>query len=106
MLDDLAQTPHDVLVNTTSVGLKSDSSPVRSEWIDAPCVVMDAVYQPERTRFLRDADARGARCIPGKWMLVHQAVAQLSAWAGADWSDDTRQEIAEVMSEAFDAAGR
>jgi len=104
-LGELADIPHDVLVNTTSVGLVSEASPVRAEWIDASAVVMDAVYEPERTRLLRDAAARGARCVPGKWMLVYQAVAQLAAWAGAQWDEATQEGVATVMAEAFDAAG-
>jgi shikimate dehydrogenase len=58
---------------------------------------MDAVYQPERTRLLRDAEACGARTIPGKWMLVHQAAEQLRLWTGRDAPVD-------VMARAFDAA--
>jgi shikimate dehydrogenase len=61
-------------------------------------VVMDAVYEPERTRLLRDAEARGARTVPGKWMLVHQAAEQLRLWTG-------REAPLEVMAEAFDRAG-
>jgi shikimate dehydrogenase len=43
---------------------------------------MDAVYEPERTRLLRDAAARGARTISGRWMLVYQAAAQIETWTG------------------------
>jgi shikimate dehydrogenase len=105
-LSDLAHTPHDVLVNTTSVGLGTDASPVDASAIDPDAVVMDAVYEPERTRFLRDAKARGARTVSGKWMLVHQAVAQLEAWHGPLGRERAAQ-TAEVMARAFDgAAGR
>jgi shikimate dehydrogenase len=97
-LRDLAATPHDVLVNTTSVGLRSDDSPVAPEALRAGSVVLDAVYDPERTRLLRDAEARGARIVPGKWMLVHQAAAQLELWSGLRAPID-------LMAAAFDAAG-
>lgn len=93
----LADTPHEVLVNTTSVGLEGDASPVAAEAIAPGAVVLDAVYAPERTRLLRDAAARGATPVSGRWMLVHQAVAQLEAWAGP--VDAAR--AAEVMNEAF-----
>ncbi len=96
-LDALAATPHDILVNTTSVGLSEDRSPVAADAISPGCVVLDAVYAPERTRLLRDAEARGARAVTGRWMLVHQAVAQLEAWAGAI----DAEKAAEVMAEAF-----
>jgi shikimate dehydrogenase len=81
-LDALARTPCDVLVNTTSVGLGSDTSPVAASAIAPGAVVMDAVYEPERTRLLRDAAARGARTISGRWMLVYQAAAQIETWTG------------------------
>jgi shikimate dehydrogenase len=97
-LDELAATPHEVLVNTTSVGLRSDASPVPAEALRGDSVVLDAVYDPARTRLLRDAEARGARIVPGKWMLVHQAAAQLELWTG-------REPPIDVMAEAFDAAG-
>jgi shikimate dehydrogenase len=59
--------------------------------------VLDAVYDPLETRLLRDARARGARPISGKWMLIEQAREQLRLWSG-------REVDASVMSEAFDRA--
>ncbi len=96
-LEALRDTPHEVLVNTTSVGLKSDASPVPAEALAPGSVVMDAVYDPEQTRLLRDAAARGARTVPGKWMLVYQAAEQLALWTGRDAPID-------VMAAAFDQA--
>jgi shikimate dehydrogenase len=97
-LEELEKIEHDVLVNATSVGLRSGDSPVPPEALRPGSVVLDAVYDPERTRLLRDAEARGARIVPGKWMLVHQAAAQLELWTG-------REAPIEVMAQAFDAAG-
>jgi shikimate dehydrogenase len=94
-LEDLGKVACDVLVNTTSVGLREDASPVAAEAIAAGSVVLDAVYDPPRTRLLRDAAARGARAIEGKWWLVHQAAEQLAAWTG-------RAAPLEVMAAAFD----
>ena len=97
-LSDLAHTPHDLLVNTTAVGLRSDVSPVEASAIAAGSVVMDAVYEPERTRLLRDAESRGARPVPGKWMLVYQAAEQIALWTGCEAP-------VEAMADAFDRAG-
>jgi len=96
-LADLRDLSHDVLVNTTSVGLGTDASPVAADSIAPGAVVLDAVYEPLRTRLLRDAETRGARTVSGKWMLVHQAAAQLEAWSG-------REAPIEVMARAFDGA--
>jgi shikimate dehydrogenase len=97
-LEALGDTAHDILVNTTSVGLRSNESPVDADAIRPGSVVMDAVFDPEVTRLLADAAARGARTIPGKWMLVYQAAAQLELWS-------QREAPIDVMARAFDAAG-
>ena len=96
-LRDLAQTPHEVLVNTTSVGLRTDDSPVQAAHLLAESLVMDVVYDPEETRLLRDARARGANTITGKWMLVYQAAEQFREWTG-------REAPLDVMARAFDGA--
>jgi len=98
-LDALAALAPEILVNTTRVGLASDASPVPAEAIPAGALVMDAVYEPERTRLLRDAAARGARPLGGKWMLVFQGAEQFRLWTG-------RTAPVEAMARAFDEAGR
>ncbi len=97
-LEALGSRPYDMLVNTTSVGLGEDASPVAPEALRAGAVVMDAVYQPETTRLLADAAQAGARPLGGKWMLVYQAAAQLEIWSGQAAPID-------VMAQAFDRAG-
>ncbi|MBY0399000.1 shikimate dehydrogenase, partial [Myxococcota bacterium] len=69
-----------ILVNTTSVGMGEWVSPVEAGALYEGLVVLDAVYSPERTRLLAEAEARGATIVGGKWMLVHQAVEQLRRW--------------------------
>ena len=83
-LGDLAREPYDLLVNTTSVGLRVDASPVDSGALRAGTVVMDAVYDPERTRLLREAESRGARTVSGRWMLIHQAAEQVRLLTGQE----------------------
>jgi len=97
-LDRLGGLAYGVLVNTTSVGLRSEASPVDPAWLRPGAVVLDAVYDPAETRLLRDARERGARPIRGKWMLVHQAAEQLRLWSGCE-------PPLEVMADAFDSAG-
>ena len=97
-LADLADCAHDIVINTTSVGLRSDTSPVAAAALRRGTVVFDAVYDPAETRLLRDAVGAGARPVGGKWMLVYQAVEQVVAWSG-------RRPDPECMADAFDAAG-
>lgn len=96
-LEDLARTPCDVLVNATSVGLRSDVSPVSAEAIPRGAVLLDLVYDPVQTRLLREGEARGARVVSGKWMLVLQAAEQIALWSG-------RGAPVDEMARAFDRA--
>lgn len=98
-LAELGDLEPEIIVNTTSVGLRSDESPVAADALPIECVVMDSVYDPEQTRLLAEADARGARTLGGKWMLVYQAAEQFQLWTNEP------APIA-VMSQAFDEAGR
>jgi shikimate dehydrogenase len=93
----LTETPFDVLVNATSVGLRSAESPVPAEALRAGAVVMDAVYDPPDTRLLREARERGCATVAGKWMLVEQAAEQIRLWTG-------REPPLDVMARAFDEA--
>ena len=95
-LESLAELEWDVLVNTTSVGLRGDASPVVASTLRPNTVVFDAVYEPAETRLLRDARARGARTVGGKWMLVEQALEQIRIWTG-----ETPPQ--QVLAEAFDS---
>ncbi len=97
-LSALADHDHDILIHTTSVGLRADESPVDAAALRPGSVVFDAVYDPPETRLLRDASATGARTIGGKWMLVHQAIEQVHRWTG-------RTPDADLMADAFDSAG-
>ena len=99
----------ELVINTTSVGMNEDRSPIDAAWLSKEMTVLDAVYAPEETRLLGDARAAGAHPVGGKWMLVHQAVEQLRRWTCL--LDDAPTEadyarVPEIMADAFDAAGR
>lgn len=81
-LDEIVNIKADVIVNTTTVGMKSDISPIPPEGIASGSIVLDAVYEPEETRLLRDSRERGATPIGGKWMLIEQAMEQIRIWTG------------------------
>lgn len=44
--------------------------------------VLEAVYRPRETAFLRGARARGCVCVDGVGMLVHQGAVSLARWLG------------------------
>ncbi len=79
----------DVVVNATSVGMgvaadgaSDDDLPCRLDLLHADQVVVDLIYHPLHTAWLRGAEALGARTIDGLGMLVHQAALQQERWLG------------------------
>ncbi len=93
--DRLRRFPCDVLINATSVGLAPDSerSPLPPSWIAAPWVY-DIVYNPPRTRLLREARARGHHVVEGLEMFVEQAAAQFVLFTGKEAPVDVMRETA------------
>jgi 3-dehydroquinate dehydratase/shikimate dehydrogenase len=73
----------DVLVNATPVGTHPDAEQSAfPESAYSGTVAYDLVYNPARTRFLREASACGCRTIGGLEMLVAQAARQIELWTG------------------------
>ena len=74
----------DIVVNATSVGMAplQDQVPVAPAGFRPEQVVVDIVYNPMETRFLREARARGCRTVPGCEMLLLQGVTQFELWTG------------------------
>jgi shikimate dehydrogenase len=74
----------DVVVNATPMGMYPEvgTSPLAAEDLADGQIVYDIVYAPEKTRLLRDAEARGLRTVGGLGMLVHQGRASFKLWTG------------------------
>jgi len=77
---ELAKTK--VLVNATAVGLHDDETPIPAELIPPDLLVMDLIYNPPRSRLLRDAVAAGCQVLNGEVMLLHQGAAAFTLWTG------------------------
>lgn len=89
----LAQTT--VVVNATSVGLRSEQLPLDPGPIQAGTLVVDAVYNPAETAFLRAAREQGARVLGGLGMLVYQAAVAFEDWNGVPAPIDAMREAAD-----------
>ncbi|MBO9710072.1 MAG: shikimate dehydrogenase [Caulobacter sp.] len=72
-----------LVINATSLGLGGGAGPAaRLELTPESAVVMDMVYKPLRTEFLRRAEAAGRRTVDGLEMLLRQAVPSFEAFFG------------------------
>lgn len=69
-----------VVVNATPVGMRDDALPVPIESLPRDARVMDLVYRPGETRWVREARARGHRALDGCDMLLQQGAAAFERW--------------------------
>jgi shikimate dehydrogenase len=73
-----------ILVNTTSVGMTPhiEDMCVPAAALDKNMVVMDIVYNPLKTKLLRQAEQIGCTIIDGLSMFIYQGAGQFELWTG------------------------
>jgi 3-dehydroquinate dehydratase/shikimate dehydrogenase len=83
-LSEITRIKADGLINTTSVGMypHAGKSPVTAKELKNCKYVMDVIYNPLKTKLLRDAEKQGCRVSSGVDMFVHQGAEQLRLWTG------------------------
>jgi shikimate dehydrogenase len=76
----------DILVNCTPVGMhpRLEESPVEKDYLKKGLMVFDIVYNPLKTRLLRDAEERGCMILPGTEMFLNQAAIQFKLFTGVE----------------------
>ncbi len=81
----------DVIINTTSVGMKpySNASPLEDAKFKKTQFVMDCVYVPIETKLMKMALNSGATVLGGLDLLLHQGSASFRLWTGQAMPFDT-----------------
>ncbi len=77
----------DILTNATRVGMKpmDDMSLIQDLSLFRPdLVVADTVYEPEETKLLRDAKAKGCKTVGGLGMLLYQGAVAVELYTGQE----------------------
>jgi shikimate dehydrogenase len=78
----------ELIVNATPLGMAAGAAgarlPLDPAAVGPDHTVADLVYHPLTTPLLAAAAARGARCVTGLGMLVHQAGHAFRRWTGQD----------------------
>lgn len=74
----------DLVLNLTGLGMAPhlDETPVDPAWLRPGQLCYDAIYNPEKTRFLEDAERAGCRTLNGLGMVICQGLAQIELWTG------------------------
>jgi shikimate dehydrogenase len=91
----------DVLINATSIGLGDANArvPIDPRTLRSTLVVADVIFNPPRTRLIRDAAEAGCPTIDGLGMLVNQAVIGFKIWTGVAPDPDVMREALEEYLE-------
>lgn len=73
---------YDILINATSVGFKTTDTILTAEQMLEGKIVLDAVFIPIETTFVKIAKGLGCTAIPGYRMLIHQSCYQFELYTG------------------------
>ena len=73
---------YDIIINSTSLGLKNELSPISFEQINQDSVIYDIVYSPMNTDFIKKAKDKKLEVIYGYEMLLGQATRAFELWHG------------------------
>ena len=84
-LDFVESFKPDILINTTALGMypRVDDMPVKKEFLKN-MLVFDSVYNPLKTRLIKEAEQNGCDTILGLEMFVNQAALQFELWTGKE----------------------
>ncbi len=94
----------DVIINCTSVGLFPDitKSPIPREYINSNQILIDTIYAPLKTQFLKFGDMNSARVINGLDMFIAQGIASLEFWTDQSiFNKINFQSIKNILSESI-----
>ncbi len=85
-LEDLSRIDYDILINTTPVGMHPyvNHSPIPSSLVRKNTIVFDIVFNPLKTKLIREAERKGCVAISGFEMLIRGAALQFKLWTGKD----------------------
>lgn len=77
-----ALTACDLVINCTPIGMGNQAQPCAAADLSRTCRVLDVVYAPGGTAWVRACRAHGVRADDGTRMLVEQAAAAFAWWFG------------------------
>lgn len=84
-LESLCKSCCEIYINCTPIGMHPGVGATPMEQLPASmkdALVFDTIYNPMRTRLLKEAKQAGAKAVSGVEMFVRQAAVQFEAWTG------------------------
>lgn len=83
-LEDYHKFDCDILINATPIGMtpNTDETSVPVDFLKKEMVVMDIVYNPLKTKLLKESENIGCTTVDGVSMFVYQGVSQFESFTG------------------------
>ena len=81
-LQTIRETPLDLLVNTTTVGMFSSELPFDLKECRKISLLADIIYIPRKTSLMKQAEELGITAVNGIGMLLYQGCEAFSFWTG------------------------
>ena len=79
-----------IIINTTPIGMQSSQSPIDLGLIHKNQTLIDVIYTPFETAFLKLGKKIGAKTLNGLDMFIYQGLASLDIWYGENISDNVK----------------
>lgn len=101
--EDIKNIKGDILVNTTPVGMYPNigKSPVEEDVVNNFSALVDLIYNPKETEFLRLGNLLGKKTCGGLYMLVGQAIKSQEIWQNMSIDEKILNEIYEELNKEF-----
>jgi shikimate dehydrogenase len=90
----------DLIINTTSIGMSPDIDkiPLNTELLNKNTTVVDIIYNPVKTKLLKEAEKKGCKILNGIEMLVNQGAEAFEIWTGKKApAVDMKKELEEFL---------
>jgi shikimate dehydrogenase len=101
--EEIVDIKGEILINTTPLGMYPhiDGTPVNEEIINNFETLIDIIYNPKETKFLRMGKALNKKVCGGIEMLVGQAIKAEEIWQGYSFNDEVTQELYSMFQDEF-----
>ena len=76
-----------IIINTTPIGMQSAQSPIDLGLIHKNQTLIDVIYTPFETDFLKLGKKIGAKTLNGLDMFIYQGLTSIDLWFGKDISN-------------------
>ena len=101
--EEIVHIKGDILINSTPLGMYPhiDETPVHEDIISNFNALIDIIYNPKETKFLKIGKALNKKVCGGIEMLVGQAIKAEEIWQGVPLDNEVTQELYSIFQDEF-----